>query len=195
MATRGIFQKTCPSCAIQVPADELRCGCGFSFRNDAAEESSGGDQAEQELMYEYLKARMVQAVETLESLHSELVADPKNFEKANRLMKAYADVRSLRTELKEMSPPPVETDIISAATKALAQVSMATEPPQAFRTAQAQKAEKIMQAVGMKTKECGKCRAVLPERAMLCFCGYAFADVGADAASTDAAEPGLSTPA
>ena len=132
MLSRGIFQKTCPACATQVPTDALNCDCGFSFRNDDVESSGEGGQAQQELMYEYVKARMAQALETLKSLHNELLTDPKNFEKANRLMKAYADVRELRAEMREFSPSS-ETDVIDAAAKALAQAPMTTQPPQAFR--------------------------------------------------------------
>ncbi|HKQ30524.1 MAG TPA: zinc ribbon domain-containing protein [Burkholderiales bacterium] len=181
MATRGIFQKTCPSCTAQLSVDEERCNCGYSFR--AEQSLSEEEQAQQQLQFEYVKARLAQAMSTLESLHGTLLADPKNFDKANQLMKAYADVRVLRTELKELSVPTDATDLIGAAAKALEEsAQMSSQAPQAFHAVQTQKAEKIMQAAGMKTKECGKCHAILPERAVLCFCGYTFSDV--DTAST-----------
>jgi hypothetical protein len=176
MATRGIFQKTCPSCATHVSIDEQLCRCGYSFRSgiDAGELPAEEDQAQQQLLREYVKARLAQATQTLEGLLAALSMDPKNFDKANRLMQAFADVRTLRAELKDLSAMADDVDLIEAATKALAATPMPAQPPQAFRAAQARKAETIMQAAGMKTKECGKCRAVVPQPAVLCFCGYVF---------------------
>jgi hypothetical protein len=176
MATRGIFQKTCPSCAAHVSIDEQLCRCGYSFHTgiDVGELPAEEDQAQQQLLREYVKARLAQATQTLEGLLAALSMDPKNFDKANRLMQAFADVRALRAELKDLSVMVDDTDLIEAAAKALAATPMSAQPPQAFRAAQARKAETIMQAAGMKTKECGKCRAILPQPAVLCFCGYAF---------------------
>jgi hypothetical protein len=189
MATRGIFQKTCPSCATHVAIDEQQCRCGYSFRTgiDVSELPAEEDQAQQQLLREYVKARLAQATQTLESLLTALSLDPKNFEKANRLMQAFADVRALRVELRDLAVIVDDKDLIDAAAKALAATPISAQPPQAFRAAQAQKAETIMQAAGMKTKECGKCRAVLPQPAVLCFCGYVFAN-------TDAAVPATMNP-
>lgn len=176
---RGIFQKTCPSCATHVSIGEEQCDCGYSFRADmdVAELPTEDEQAQQQLLREYVNARLAQAMDILENLHATLLADPKNFDNANRLMKAYADVRGLRAELKALSVPENTAESIGT-----------TEAPQAFRAAQAKKAEVIMQAAGMETKECGECHAILPERAVLCFCGYVFSRTATNAADTSTSE-------
>jgi hypothetical protein len=171
--TRGIFHKTCPSCASQVSVDEQRCGCGYSFLTDSELDQLSPDEllAQQQLEQEYIRARIAQAMGNLEVLNTALQADPKNFDKANKLMKAFADVRSLRAELTALLAS--SADLIGETAKAL-QAGISNEAPAVFRAAQAQKAEKIMHAAGMATKECSKCHAILPERAVLCFCGNAF---------------------
>jgi hypothetical protein len=132
--------------------------------------------AEQQLLQEYVKARISQATDDLERLHAALLADPKNFEKANKLMKAFADVRALRAELSELSTEMMQNE----------PTAMSTQATAGFRAAQAQKAQKVMQAAGMRTKECDKCHAILPDRAALCFCGHRFAQADTDAsAQTD----------
>src|SRR5687767_11715877 len=57
MATRGIFQKSCPSCAAHVSINEQQCRCGYSFRTglDASEIPVEEDQAQQQLLREYVK--------------------------------------------------------------------------------------------------------------------------------------------
>ena len=178
MSTHGIYQKTCPACVSQVPIDEQRCHCGYSFLGTGNTEELTADEldAQQQLEQEYIRARIVQASESLEALRTALSVDPKNLDKANNVMRAFADVRDLRTELQALSSPNV--DLIAATDKAI-EASMSQQAPAAFRAAQAEKAEKIMQAAGIATKECDKCHAVLPERAVLCFCGYVFSGVDA----------------
>lgn len=136
--------------------------------------SSEEQAAEQQLLQEYVKARIGQAMDDLERLHAAVLADPKNFDKANKLMKGFADVRALRAELNELSAGTV--DEVKKETAA----DMSAQATATFRATQAQKAEKVMQAAGMRTKECGKCHAILPDRAALCFCGHAFTQPDTD---------------
>jgi len=138
------------------------------------------DQQEQELLKEYLNARIAQAVDNLESIQSALAADPMNLDKAGRLMKAYVALHELRTELDALAAPAdAATPVADAAS---AEVATSQQPTETFRAAQAHKAEQLMKAVGMETKNCPKCRTVLPQRAALCFCGFAFtSDAGDDA--------------
>jgi hypothetical protein len=165
MATRSIYHKPCPSCAAAVNVDAAQCRCGYSFEMEIPEVDMLADDQqvqEQELLKEYLSARIAQAVDNLQDVQSALATDPKNLDKAGRLMKAYVALHELRTELDALS-----------VTKA-AEAASSQEPTEAFRAAQSQKAEQLMQAAGMETKNCPKCRTVLPQRAALCFCGFAF---------------------
>jgi hypothetical protein len=182
MAISGIYQKTCPSCASQVSIDDARCNCGYSFRNDADASDLPPEEllAQIQLQQEYVKARIAQSMENLEVLHAALQADPKNFDKANKLMTAFAEVRGLRAELAELAASSAE---LTGSVKKVAEPGMSSEPSAAFRAAQLLKAEKIMQAAGMATKECIKCHAVLPQRAALCFCGYAFSQTDSSASA------------
>jgi hypothetical protein len=166
MPVRGIYQKSCPSCAKQVAIDADRCACGYSFVAgiDVAEVSEEDQLAQDTLVEEYIHARIGQALTRLQSLQSELLMDPKNLDKAGKLMRAFADVRELRAELDEHRARAGR----SAATQPSAQ------PTQAFRAAQAQKAEQAMHDAGISTKTCPKCQAVLPIPAALCFCGHGF---------------------
>lgn len=175
MSNRNIFRKTCPSCATQVPIDSDTCSCGHVFAaaiesGVTASEDAGGDE---ELFRAYLGARIEQALSALETESAILAADPKNFDKAYRVMRALHDVQALRNALQAhmadaalAAPSPAEGSepaIPSA------------EPSEAFRTAQAVKAARIMQQFeGTDTKECPNCHQTLPVGTALCLCGYAF---------------------
>jgi hypothetical protein len=185
MATRSIYHKPCPSCAAAVSIEAAQCRCGYSFEMDTPEADMLPDDQlaqEQELLKEYLNARIAQAVDSLQDVQSALADDPRNLDKAGRLMKAYVALHELRTELETLSKPASDTVPVTD-TGAATEVAASQHPTDAFRTAQAQKAEQLMKAVGMETKNCPKCRTVLPQRAALCFCGFAFTtDAGDDAA-------------
>lgn len=161
MGTTNIFQKSCPSCAVQVPTETATCGCGYSFEGEADQDEG--------LIEAYLAARLAQAVDTLEAARIELKGDPKNPEKLSRLMRALHELQSQRAELETLSARAAE------ARKAAAPVHSA-EPTEAFRAAQAAKAAKIAQKFsGTETKQCPKCRTALPAASALCFCGFVFA--------------------
>jgi hypothetical protein len=194
MSTRSIYHKACPSCAALVAVEATQCECGYTF--DAALESADFETQdvsvqERELMREYLNARIAQAVDELTSVQTMLATDPKNLQTADRLMKAYVALHQLRREL-DVQPP--TTDASPGATNdapradagdsAASPSAPAADPAQAFRAAQARKAEQVMNAAGMSTKECTRCHAVVPLRAALCFCGHVFARSDERAASS-----------
>lgn len=146
------------------------------------------DQQDQELLKEYLSARIAQAVDNLESVQTALATDPTNLDKAGRLMKAYVALHELRAELEALSESADTTTPAEDAGSAGAETATSQQATEAFRAAQAHKAEQIMKAVGMETKNCPKCRTVLPQRAALCFCGFAFAsEAGNDPRRVEAA--------
>lgn len=163
MGTTNIFQKSCPSCAAQVPTEAATCGCGYSFAH------AGEAGQDEELIEAYLAARLDQAVDTLEAARIELKGDPKNPEKLSRLMRALHELQSQRAEIETLSARAAE------ARKAATPVQ-SVEPTEAFRAAQAAKAAKFAQKFsGTETKQCPKCRTALPAASALCFCGFVFA--------------------
>lgn len=191
MAMRSIYHKTCPTCATLVEVDVKRCTCGYSFEFESQAPESDAlpeDMAvqDEELLKEYLDARISQAVSELQVIQSALASDPKNLEKANKLLGAFAQVRELRTELETQTAKltaardaaraaRLERGMeIDARLEDIPAAPISTEPTDAFRAAQSAKAENIMHAAGMETKACPKCRNVLPAQAALCFCGHTF---------------------
>lgn len=163
MSNRNIFRKTCPSCATQVPTELEQCACGYSFLATDAAGADPAGQHEAELYRAYLGARLEQAAGALEAERKVLEADPKNFDKAYRVMRALHEVQALRAEFDAYAVPTAETTPSHA-------------PGTAFRAAQASKAERIMQQFeGTATKRCPKCQQILPVGSALCLCGFAFA--------------------
>ncbi len=189
MATRSIYHKDCPSCGIVVGVDVKQCRCGYSFQTPEDKLLDEQQQALQDeaLLLEYLSARLAQSVANLQMRQTALTSDPKNLDKANSVMRAFADVRQSRTELNTQAAKMDESKKAvatvyaepvteaSSDTTAVAAVASQQQPTDAFRAAQSAKAEAVMKAAGMVTKACPKCRAVVPERAVLCFCGHTFA--------------------
>lgn len=193
MSNRNIFRKTCPSCATQVPIDSDTCSCGHVFVASTEPGLSAAEDSgeEEELFRAYLTARIEQAVSSLEAERAILAADPKNFDKAYRVMRALHDVQILRAQLSAhggSAPPAADAAETGSATPS-------AEPSEAFRAAQAAKAERIMQQFeGTETKECPSCGQTLPVSTALCLCGHAFG-LGADTRApfptpgTEIAEP------
>jgi hypothetical protein len=177
VSNRNIFRKTCPSCATQVPIDSDTCSCGHVFAaaiesGVTASEDAGGDE---ELFRAYLGARIEQALSALETESAILAADPKNFDKAYRVMRALHEVQALRAELRAYSGPASAAAPFAPDTSEPAPAALSAEPSEAFRTAQAAKAARIMQRFeGTETKECPNCEQILPVSTALCLCGYAF---------------------
>ncbi len=164
MSNRNIFRKTCPSCATQVPTELEQCACGYSFLPTDPATSDAGGAHEVELYRAYLGARLEQAAGTLEAERKILAADPKNFDKAYRVMRALHEVQALRAEFD------------ACADAAATETAPSQAPGAAFRAAQASKADRIMQQFeGTATKRCPKCQQTLPVTSALCLCGFAFA--------------------
>ncbi len=183
MATRSIYHKACPACAALIEVSLDQCHCGYSFSSVIengelmTEEQTLRDE---ELLTEYLNARIGQAVTELQTVQKILSEDPKNMEKANKLMQAFMQVHELRTEL-EMQTTKLEQakEAIRVARQERGEEGLdvaieSAEPTDEFRTAQSAKAGKIMQETDIKMKDCPKCRQTLPEPAVLCFCGFRF---------------------
>jgi RNA polymerase subunit RPABC4/transcription elongation factor Spt4 len=186
MATNSIYHKACPSCAALVEMDVKRCGCGFAFEAQAQDDIMlAEDQAvqDEELLREYLHARIGQAVSELETFQAAMAHDVHNLDKANRLFKAFSHVRQLRAELDTQTAKIAETKKAARAARAARGMTVeadhetpttSAEPTEAFRAVQSEKAENAMKAAGIETKACPACHTVLPQPAVLCFCGYNF---------------------
>lgn len=187
MSTRSIYQKVCPCCSALVALDADRCECGYSFEAENRETELSPEElaVQQELLREYLEARINQAVAQLQTIQAALVSEPKNLDKANKLMQAFSEVRELRAEIEAQAAKVAA--IRNAARAAREESGMESDPEDVesalatslqptpeFSAAQAAKVETIMRAAGIDTKECPKCHTVLPQRAALCFCGFAF---------------------
>jgi hypothetical protein len=210
MSIRSIYHKACPACAAPISIGNERCHCGYSFAMatdaDAISEEHQQLIQDEELLESYLGARLNQAVVQLQNMHSLLIADPKNLDKATSVLQTLGDVREIREQLQQQSARVAEAKRVARGTAESADEKPASEsiaadaphaaaspePTDAFRAAQAQKAALVMQAAGMNTKDCPKCKAVLPERAALCFCGNVFAQ--ANTAAHDTAEDASENP-
>ncbi len=189
MSARSIYQKVCPSCSTLVALDTDRCRCDYSFENEVQETELLPEEraAQEELLKEYLNARVSQALAQMETIQAALVNEPKNLDKANKLMQAFSEVRELRAEIEAQSAKVAEIRKAARAARGelgvekspsaepAATPAASLQPTQEFSAAQASKVEKVMHAAGIDIKECPKCHAVLPQRAALCFCGFAFA--------------------
>ncbi len=189
MATRNIYQKACPSCATLIEVDVKQCSCGYRFGVQQGEDELLPEDVaaqEEELVKEYLDARVGQAVTQLQVSQAALANDPKNIKTANSVMRAFSEMRELRAELDAQTAKIAEARRIARAarierglnvepsTEPADTAATSPQPTEEFRVAQSAKVEKIMRAAGMGTKECPKCHSVMPERAALCFCGYGF---------------------
>jgi hypothetical protein len=187
MATRSIYHKACPTCATLVEADAKRCSCGFPFGADVQQdEFLPEDQSvqDEELLKEYLDARIGQAVSELEIVQATLANDPKNLDTANRLLGTFAKVRDLRAEIDAQAAKITQARNAARAARlkrglqvedeASETTAVSADATEAFRTAQAAKAENALKEAGLETKFCPKCHAVLPQPSVVCFCGYNF---------------------
>ncbi|GEM_PF-1653972 len=188
MATRSIYHKDCPACAASVGADTKRCDCGYSFETQMQENQSlPEDQAvqDEELLREYLDARIGQAVGELQTIQAGMAHDSRDLDKANQVLRAFAILRELRDELKTQTAKIADAKKIARAARLERGMPVDAEddadatatsqaPTDAFRAAQAAKAEMAMKAAGIDAKECPKCHTILPQPAVHCFCGYNF---------------------
>lgn len=100
--TRSVPERVCPSCARQVPPDELACECGREFTDAgsaAGPVDASPDEPGQELFVSYLIARVEQAREALDSIRDELAGEPGDLGKAMEVMEAVQELRIARAEL------------------------------------------------------------------------------------------------
>ena len=185
----SIDRKQCPACAAENPADAIRCACGHEWAAGNSEYLSQIREAigESQTVEEYLVARVDQALAVVESARTELAADPRNFKKAARVLRAAQEARALGDELntqreythslqqtpgieKPATPPegPVQTE----------------RPGERFTAQQATRAQQIAARFeGTETKSCPQCGTVLPVTSLLCFCSYRFPLVAGQAAT------------
>ena len=183
MSAYSIYQKPCPACGTVVSTGIKRCDCGYAFgySDETAPLPEELALQEEELFEAYLAARVDQTVAKVESFRTELVADPTNLRKANRLLEVVQEALILRDERDAQAAKTAQAR--EAAQAARGEIAPATpdvpiqsdRPTEAFRAQQAAKAEKIVEAfANTETKNCPHCKTVLPVTSTLCFCGYNF---------------------
>ncbi|WP_372522365.1 hypothetical protein [Sulfuricaulis sp.] len=180
MSTYSIYQKPCPACGMVVSTGAKRCDCGYAFGYSDETALLPEEQAlqEEELFEAYLAARVGQTVEKVESVRTELAADPANLRKADRLLEVVQEALILRDERDAQAAKTAQAR--KAAQAARGEITpdvpvQSDRPTEAFRAQQATKAEKIVEAfANTETKNCPHCKTVLPVTSTLCFCGYNF---------------------
>lgn len=164
MGARSIYQKACPACAAVVERELERCSCGHVFPPDGADI----DQAADENLYEaYLTARIAQGLETLEHARAALRAVPGDYARAVRVMEQVHELRLLHRELEAQraEAEPSGDDAPCRPERAFA------TPTEAFRAAQAARAEIIARRVAARA--CSTCGARLEAGTARCPCGAA----------------------
>ncbi|MEX2164070.1 MAG: hypothetical protein WD823_07485 [Sulfuricaulis sp.] len=183
MAGYNIYQKPCPECSAVVPNDTARCSCGHQFENDTHDSQHSDEQAlqEEELFAAYLAARIDQIVAAVEAARAELTSDTLDLRKTEHLLQSVQEALSLRDERDaQMAKIAVIRETIQASNEQLTPATpdgtvQTSEPTEKFKTQQAEKAEKIIEAYNnTETKECMHCKTVLPVTSVLCCCGYIF---------------------
>ena len=194
MSAYSIYQKPCPSCSNVVSADATRCNCGYLFESINEDTLLPEEQAlqDEELFEAYLAARVDQTVAAVETARADLAVDRLNPRKTARLLQTIQDALTLRDEreaqatkiaLAREAASPVGGKPCSTASTKSSSTTPATadtavqsaEPTDAFKTRQADKAEKIVEAFAdTETKDCPHCKTVLPVTSALCCCGYIF---------------------
>lgn len=130
----------------------------------------------------YLTARVDQTVAAVESARTALAVDRLNPRKSAELLQAVQEALALRDEREAQADKIAQArEIAHAARKKLtpatpALPNLSAQPTEAFKSKQAAKAEKIVEAfANTETKKCPYCKTVLPVTSALCCCGYIFA--------------------
>lgn len=176
----SIDQKQCPSCAASNPVDASRCVCGHTFGANPDGIPAGSLEAvgESQLLVEYLSARVEQALADVESARTELAADPRNFKKAARVLRAAQEARALGDELnaqREYTDSLRQTLGVENPEAPPAMPVQTERAGERFTAQQAAKARQITaQFEGTETKSCPRCGTVLPVSSLLCFCSHRF---------------------
>jgi ribosomal protein S27AE len=99
-------QKTCPECSAPHSASAARCGCGFLFDVEQAEDDAHAAElaAQQERIYlDYLAARAAQAEEGYRVAERQLEGDPDSATKSAELLLAQQQMNTARAELTTQS--------------------------------------------------------------------------------------------
>lgn len=172
--TFSIYQKTCPECAVVLPADADACSCGYVFAADCDQSVSDQDtQAAEDghLYAAYLAARLAQALETMQMAQSDLAADPENFNKALRVMQTVHNLKEMQAEHNLLTAKLAESQPAEETSP-----SFSAQASEEFNKQQAAKAAEIMEANQAGAgKTCPECAATVPANNTLCTCGYVFA--------------------
>jgi hypothetical protein len=132
--TRSVFQKACPSCAVLVSASASVCDCGYSFDKGVVD-TGDGETVDAVLYANYLSARLAQTRDTLETLRTQLAADPGNHRKAIEVMNALQELNQLREE------------IITTAGEAAVLNEPSPTPSEEFRAQQASRADAVARTI------------------------------------------------
>jgi hypothetical protein len=181
MSSYSIYQKPCPACGTAVSTGIKRCDCGYAFgySDETALLPEELALQEEELFEAYLAARVDQTVAKVELFRTELVADPANLRKANRLLEVVQEALILRDERDAQA---AKTAQAREALRQQEEKSLRQHPtfrfnptgPPSFRTSKRQGGEIVEAFANTETKNCPHCKTVLPVTSTLCFCGYNF---------------------
>ena len=139
---------------------------------------------DEELFAAYLRARLQQALETLNSARDDLAAQPNDFNRAVVVMRRVQELRDLREELDAQqarvgaarAAAGLESLAVEEDVPVTAQVVSSAAATEAFRAAQAEQANRIMAALAAKPRTCPSCQALLAADAARCHCGYSIAE-------------------
>ncbi len=184
MSRYGIYQKPCPACGAAVSTDTMFCDCGYSFESSSGDTLLPEEQLlqEEELFEAYLEARVDQTVAMVESARADFATDPVSPHKAERLLQTVQEALTLRDEREAQAAKIAQARETAKAARERIEPAISdapaisAEPTGAFKTQQAAKAEKIVEAFAdTQTKKCPHCNTVLPVTSVLCLCGYIFA--------------------
>lgn len=153
----SIFDKECPLCGIGHPLSAERCGCGFSFDPSSLEEAAQKlvlAAQEEELMENYLAARVSQANETFKVVQTRLQADPENNLLVRELEAARTEMESSQAILAEQEE---KTDkarkAADAARAAIRQANEAHERRAARRARKEEHHKQAAVAAGRRAEE------------------------------------------
>lgn len=183
MAGHNIYQKICPECSTVVSNDTTSCSCGHLFESYSQDTQHSDQQAlqEEELFAAYLGARIDQIVAAVEVARAELTSDALDLRKSEHLLQSVLEALSLRDARDAQKAKIAQIrESIQASNERSVPVppdnfEQISKPTDKFRTQQAEKAEKIIEAYNnTETKECMHCKTVLPVTSVLCCCGYIF---------------------
>lgn len=183
MSAYSIYQKPCPACGTAVSTNAKRCDCGYAFgyADEAALLPEELALQEEELFEAYLAARVDQTVAKVESVRTELAADPSNLHTANHLLEVVQEALILRDQRDAQAVKTAHARKAAQTARGVTSPStpdvpaQSDRPTEAFRAQQASKAEKIVEAfTNTEIKKCPHCSTVLPVTSTLCFCGYNF---------------------